>query len=241
MKAIFIILASLLIPIFAWTQTDSLIVQVGAFEHPVSTDYFAGLDSVYLTKDHNAIYHYYIGGFTDMETAEIAKTYASALGFNARIINLEIIKNDCTKLCSEKVPMIRSIFFDFDRYRIKRASRKELDKLYAILIKNPNLQAEMRAHTDFLGSSNYNERLSEKRAKAAKKYLATKGIDIDRLKTSIHGESAPIAKNTLADGSDTEEGRQLNRRVEILVLDANGDVIYEMIEPIDVPDYLVPM
>jgi OOP family OmpA-OmpF porin len=71
-------------------------------------------------------------------------------------------------------------------------------------------------HTDSIGSDEYNQRLSERRAQAVKQYLVSKGIAASRLSTEGQGEREPIAPNT-EDGKDNPEGRAMNRRAELKV------------------------
>ena len=82
-----------------------------------------------------------------------------------------------------------------------------------ILEKNPTMKVEIQGHTDNVGSEAFNQRLSENRANAVKEYLISKGISADRLKAVGYGQSNPIAPN------DTEEGRAMNRRVGMKVLE----------------------
>jgi len=77
---------------------------------------------------------------------------------------------------------------------------------------NPNLEIEIGGHTDNIGSVAYNLELSRERAKAVTLYLVSKGIRISRIKFKGYGRSIPIASN------ETEEGRQLNRRVEFKII-----------------------
>ncbi len=73
-------------------------------------------------------------------------------------------------------------------------------------------------HTDSKGSDAYNQRLSEKRAESVKKWLSENaGISADTIKTVGYGETRPMAPNANSDGSDNPEGRQKNRRVEIVI------------------------
>jgi OOP family OmpA-OmpF porin len=80
-------------------------------------------------------------------------------------------------------------------------------------------------HTDFKGGEDYNNRLSEHRAENAKKYLISKGIPEDRIVLKTHGKSNPYTENK------TDEGRQLNRRVEIRAIDASGNAIETSVAP----------
>ncbi len=88
---------------------------------------------------------------------------------------------------------------------------EQLDKLATFLSDNPHAKVEITGHTDSVGSAKYNQTMSEKRAKAVADVLVAKGVDKSRIMTSGQGESNPIASN------ETREGRQQNRRVDIVV------------------------
>ncbi len=216
---------------------SGLVVQVGAFAEAVPLSYFEGQEGVYLFKDHNAIYHYYINA-KDMPDAQRIQSNATTAGFNAYVINLTEIQQQCSLTCGVTPQSLRSIFFDFDQSFLRTASKSELDKLYQILSANSSYTTELRAHTDFKGSNAYNDALSIRRAESAKQYLMQRGITSSRIRTSTYGEVDPIAKNALENGADTEEGRQLNRRVELVVFDGNNNQLNGMVEEIQVPDYL---
>jgi outer membrane protein OmpA-like peptidoglycan-associated protein/Tol biopolymer transport system component len=109
--------------------------------------------------------------------------------------------------------VLNNILFDFDKATLKPESYIELEKLYKFLSENPNLIIEIGGHTDNIGTKEYNQILSEKRAKAVYDYLISKNINANRLKYKGYGDTMPIADNS------TEEGRQLNRRTEIKILD----------------------
>jgi len=108
--------------------------------------------------------------------------------------------------------VLRNIFFDYDKATLRPESAAELDKLIAILMKEPMLRIEISGHTDNKGSHEYNKKLSEGRAKTVVDYLVEHGIKRDRLEYAGYAFDQPISDN------DTEEGRQLNRRVEFKVL-----------------------
>jgi len=101
------------------------------------------------------------------------------------------------------------VLFDFDRYDIKPEAYPLLNEVVAILRKNARTEVEIQGHTDHVGSGEYNQRLSEKRAKAVMDYLLEKGIEPERLSHKGYGFTRPVASN------DTEEGRARNRRVEL--------------------------
>jgi outer membrane protein OmpA-like peptidoglycan-associated protein len=108
--------------------------------------------------------------------------------------------------------VLNNIFFEFDSYRLKNESIVELNKLYDFLVSNPSLKIEIGGHTDNTGSIDYNQRLSDNRAKSVVDYLLGKGIDKPRLTSHGYGESQPVASN------ETEEGKALNRRTEFKIL-----------------------
>ena len=109
--------------------------------------------------------------------------------------------------------------------------------LNLILLENPNYSVEFRAHTDAKGSLDYNEALADRRAASAQSYLIAQGISSDRIRTTRFGERAPIARNELDGGVDTPEGRQLNRRVEVVVYNGDGARV-NLVEEIYVPPHL---
>ncbi len=131
---------------------------------------------------------------------------------------------------------IKSIFFDYGKADLKRESQIELERLYELMNKNPSLYVEVIGFTDSKSSASFNKKLSEKRAKAAIDYLAEKGINVEHFVAKGMGEGNPIAINNNPDGSDNPEGRQLNRRVDIKLL--NTDIANVVIEPVYVPENL---
>ncbi len=116
---------------------------------------------------------------------------------------------------------VRPIYYDFNKSDLRTASNTELDNLAAILAKHPEYNATIKANTDAIGNAAYNKALSQRRAKAAIAFLKTKGVKATRLKVETLGKAAPVAKNAL-NGKDSEEGRQLNRRVDLIVTDKTG-------------------
>jgi OOP family OmpA-OmpF porin len=101
------------------------------------------------------------------------------------------------------------ILFDFDKAVLKEQFKSELDETKVVFDQNPDLQVTVEGHTDSTGSDAYNQKLSERRAKAVVRYLEQNvGVDPSRLSAVGYGESKPVASN------DTAEGRAKNRRVE---------------------------
>ena len=118
-----------------------------------------------------------------------------------------------SELIIEKEIIIDNIYFDFNKSVLLEESFKTLDLLYETFVSNPGLKVEISGHTDSIGSDQYNQGLSQRRADAVVEYLVNKGIDTESFITEGYGEKKPIADNA------TEEGRALNRRVEMKVLE----------------------
>ena len=132
---------------------------------------------------------------------------------------------------------IDHIFFDYKSPDLRKKSKEELDKIASVLIQYPKFTVKIYAHTDANGSDAYNYKLSEARARITHKYLNFRDIGDSRISNGPFGERRPIALNALADGSDTPAGRQLNRRVELVICDENGKEL-DLIKPIVVPSDL---
>ncbi len=142
-------------------------------------------------------------------------------------INLEKWKQTRTdtqlispKLIPRKPIIIPGINYEFDSSRLIPESIRKIDEyIYPLLVENPTLTFQLNSHTDSKGDANYNQKLSEQRAKKVVEYLTqVKGIAPERLKYKGYGESKPIAPNTLPNGDDYPEGRAQNRRTEFEVI-----------------------
>jgi OOP family OmpA-OmpF porin len=108
--------------------------------------------------------------------------------------------------------VLERVLFDFDKYDIKPQYYGFLDEAAMVFEKNPGLNVVIEGNTDNIGTAAYNMKLSLERANAVRDYLVKKGVAKDRLSTKGYGFSRPIATNA------TEEGRALNRRVQLTPL-----------------------
>ena len=116
------------------------------------------------------------------------------------------------KPVAEKVTFAADVLFDFDKAVIKLEGKSKLDDI-SNKAKGVNLEVVIAiGHADSVGSDAYNQRLSVRRAESVKAYLASKGIEANRVYTEGKGEKQPVAENKTADG------RAKNRRVEIEVI-----------------------
>jgi OOP family OmpA-OmpF porin len=109
-----------------------------------------------------------------------------------------------------------TVYFQFDRADLTDQGRQALGEAAATLRANPSLRAQVGGHTDSIGSQDYNQGLSERRAQVAYDYLLDQGVAHDQLEGPFgYGEDRPVAPNTNEDGSDNPEGRAMNRRTEV--------------------------
>jgi len=104
------------------------------------------------------------------------------------------------------------VLFAFDKATLSLQAFRNVDKLAVFLKKHPNRSVLIEGYTDNVGSDAYNLDLSEKRADAVKNALVAKGVGEERITTKGYGKKYPVASN------NTSDGRQLNRRVEVVVL-----------------------
>lgn len=106
---------------------------------------------------------------------------------------------------------LSDVLFDVDKATLKPGAREKLARIAGILATHPDLRIEIEGHTDSTGSDEYNQRLSERRADSVHGYLSEQGIRREIVGTVGFGKARPVATN------GTAAGRQLNRRVEIIV------------------------
>lgn len=108
--------------------------------------------------------------------------------------------------------VLQNLYFATNKVNVLPSSGEALDELYTFLVANPDMRIRITGHTDNTASREYNLRLSKGRAEAVKQEMVKRGIDPNRIETDGKGMDEPVADNS------TEEGRQQNRRVELIVL-----------------------
>jgi len=113
---------------------------------------------------------------------------------------------------AEKKIRLPIVHFDFDKYNIKKIYVPDLEEHVAYLKENSSAPVTVEGHTDYIGSVQYNQKLSERRANAVRQYLIAQGIASARINVVGYGKLRPIADNK------TAEGRAINRRSEFEVL-----------------------
>ncbi|MBI5856949.1 MAG: OmpA family protein [Sphingobacteriales bacterium] len=103
----------------------------------------------------------------------------------------------------------KNILFITGSAKLQKSSFKGLNDVAKIMTENPEMKLQIDGHTDWVGSEEYNQKLSDDRAASVRSYIVSKGIDASRITSAGHGETMPIATN------NTAAGRQQNRRVEM--------------------------
>lgn len=111
-----------------------------------------------------------------------------------------------------KPQVVENIFYDFDKATLRPESKEALDEMARMLADNPNVTVEMGSHTDRKGSNEYNDRLSERRAKSVVDYLIAAGVDPRRLTWKGYGETQPktVTKRINKEFPQFEEGQTLD-------------------------------
>ena len=108
------------------------------------------------------------------------------------------------------------VLFRSGSFELLPGARERLAKVSGIVLAYPSLHVAIEGHTDSVGSDDYNQQLSERRAQAVRDYFVQQGINSANVEAHGYGKTEPIATN------DTPEGRQQNRRVELIL---SGDAI----------------
>ncbi len=156
--------------------------------------------------------------FSDIRVAAYKKGYVPYSGGISRLDYLATPLHGPKVAYIKLVPVstgsrfaLNNILFELDESTLRPESEKELALLFRMLVDAPKLQATIIGHTDNQGNRSYNQSLSEARAEAVLKWLIAKGIPSERLQSEGRGMDEPISSN------DTERGRALNRRTEIIL------------------------
>jgi OOP family OmpA-OmpF porin len=153
------------------------------------------------------------GGVTKFSdtTAITVKSRAPGPGAISMAVAAKIPR---VKVMQDRIEITEKIQFDLDQATIKSESHDLLDEITKVFLDNPQItKVDIVGHTSDEGADKYNKTLSEKRAKAVVEYLSSHGVDAARMTSKGMGETRPIADNK------TEEGKEMNRRVEFLIVE----------------------
>ena len=132
------------------------------------------------------------------------------------------IENDFSMYGEGDVFRLDDIYYDTDKFFIRPDAAQELDKVVSLLKKYPTMSIELRSFTDSRANDSYNQRLSERRARAAYDYIIRKGIEPDRLTSNGYGENELV--NDCGNGARcNDDEHQLNRRTEFKITSVSSD------------------
>src|ERR1019366_1688633 len=116
---------------------------------------------------------------------------------------------------------LSDVLFDFNKFSLKPEAREKLAKISGILLAYPDLKVQVEGYTDNIGSDDYNQNLSEKRASSVRDYLVSESVAEANITAEGYGKSNPIADNS------TNSGRAQNRRVALVVSGASIGIGHE--------------
>lgn len=116
-----------------------------------------------------------------------------------------------------------SIEFDFDEAELRPENRETLSRIAGVLLTAEGFGIQVYGHTDDVGTAEYNQELSERRAEAVRRYLIEAGVDEDVIQSKGFGKAAPLVEGT------DPASRQRNRRVEIAVVETSGEMPAEFL------------
>ena len=144
--------------------------------------------------------------------------YTSAIKFEGTNSKTVYLKEKAPALVSvdlKDVLQLESIYFDFEKYEIRKDAAIELEKIVALLNNYPEIKIDIVGHTDSRGPAAYNEKLSAQRAASTKQWLVDKGISAERLNSFGFGERKPV--NDCMAKKCTKQEFDQNRRTEFLI------------------------
>ena len=152
------------------------------------------------------------------QTATVQAQTAQAQVANLAQQNRELAAMNAKQSTRGLVITLGDMLFDTGEAVVKSGATRELDNVANYLRENPDRQVLVEGYTDSVGNDDYNQQLSERRAQAVREALVSRGIDGSRIVTRGYGERFPVASN------EDAGGRQLNRRVEVIVSNNSSPV-----------------
>jgi len=133
--------------------------------------------------------------------------------FGGQVVDLEVKETET----EFRVELAADVLFEFDKAVLLPRAEETLQKAAAFIREQAAGVVQIEGHTDAKGDDAYNQRLSERRADSVRQWFARNGLSDLRFSSKGLGETRPVAANTKPDGSDDPDGRQKNRRVEIVI------------------------
>jgi len=168
----------------------------------------------------DAYEHMIIGNFSPDRAIE-HKVEPNGLDYGYYLLDDVMVRpldpNSQTEIKTNEVIVLENILFEFDQSILQDSSKPSLDQLVAYLQDHPSHHIDIMGHTDAKGSAAYNLQLSQERAQTIATYLADSGVEMQRINPMGLGSQYPLVDN------DRAEGRKLNRRVEVRILEEMAD------------------
>jgi outer membrane protein OmpA-like peptidoglycan-associated protein len=153
------------------------------------------------------------------QTADMALNERDRANLETARVQAELDALKATPTPRGMVLTLGDVLFDTGRAELKPGAGRTLDQLTQFLTEHPDRRVQIDGFTDSVGTDSYNEELSQRRANAVREALIARGIDSSRIGTQGYGKSYPVADN------NDSGGRQLNRRVEVVIGGDNGTLI----------------
>lgn len=195
----------LIITCFVSASAQNFRIQVAAFTDSVPSSYFKdrGVNGVLPSVDENGVYRYFFGSYPTRYDAEKAQSQLIIKGFKyAAIVDLEeqrVLGNlsACAYFLGgpefdASPDSVRLLLFDLGKAILTPEAKTTLDWAYQQLQKNPALEIRILGYTDAVGAGKANIELATERARAARNYLADKGVKAERMLLRVFGESAAV-------------------------------------------------
>ncbi|OQW69766.1 MAG: flagellar motor protein MotB [Proteobacteria bacterium ST_bin11] len=156
----------------------------------------------------------------DRQATELVMAGVNSERDEALIAQQNILINELNakKTARGLVITLADVLFRTDKAQLQAGGLRNVDKLSDFLKQYPDYKVMVEGYTDSRGSDEHNQELSDRRAYSVRTALVDAGVNTDRVRTRGYGEEYPVA------GNDTSASRQLNRRVEIILSDANGNI-----------------
>ncbi len=152
------------------------------------------------------------------KVAVASQTQASDAEARARALEAQMRDLNAKKTDRGMVITMGDVLFDSGQAQLKPGAQRNIEKLGTFLKEYPQRKAMIEGYTDSTGSDSFNQALSARRAEAVKAALMSMGVNSTQLMAQGYGETHPVA------GNDNASGRQMNRRVEIVLSDETGAV-----------------
>ncbi len=156
----------------------------------------------------------------NQSAAALAQANADTAANNARLqaVQAQLDEMEAKKTERGMVITLGDVLFDTGKAQLKAGATRNVQKLADFMKQYPERRVQIEGFTDSVGQEEYNQVLSQQRADAVRAALTSMGVESARIDTQGYGETLPVASN------DTKAGRQLNRRVEIVLSDEQGKI-----------------